>query len=90
MHVKQYPESQAELLLAAELKPDLAEIYGNLAVVAAENKNYNLAIRALDDRAKYLPEGSRDLLPSRHFLRQLESDGEGGGELPAVPGHGWR
>ena len=90
MQEKQYPESQEELLLAAKLKPDLAEIYGNLAVVAAENKNYDLAIRALDDARQVSSRNSRDLLPARHLVRQLESDRESSGELPAVPGHGWR
>ena len=41
--------------MALKLKPDMAEAYGNLAVVAASNKNYVLTLRALDVRAKYLP-----------------------------------
>ena len=69
MQEKKYPESQNELLRAVKLKPDLAEIYGNLAVVAAENKNYELAIRALDDRAKFLPE-----TPATYFLRATSYD----------------
>ena len=73
MQEKKYPESQEELLLAARLKPELAEIYGNLAVVAAANKNYHLAIRALDERAKYLPEAPATYFLRATSLRQLES-----------------
>lgn len=75
MHVRKYPESQQELLLAVQLKPDLADAYGNLAVVAAENKNYPLTLKALDYRAKYLPEG-----PATYFLRATTFD-----NLKAVP-----
>ncbi len=75
MHVRKYPESQQELLLAVQLKPDLAEAYGNLAVVAAENKNYTLTLKALDYRAKFLPEG-----PVTYFLRATTFD-----NLKAVP-----
>jgi tetratricopeptide (TPR) repeat protein len=55
--------------MAAKLKPDMSEIYGNLAVVAAENKNFNLAIHALEQRAKYLPES-----PATYFLRATSYD----------------
>src|SRR5271165_3681607 len=75
MHVRKYPESQQELLLAVQLKPDLADAYGNLAVVAAENKNYQLTLKALDYRAKFLPEG-----PATYFLRATTFD-----NLKAVP-----
>jgi tetratricopeptide (TPR) repeat protein len=69
MQVRKYPESQQELLLAVQLKPDLVEAYGNLAVVAAENKNYQLTLKALDDRAKFLPES-----PASYFLRATTYD----------------
>jgi tetratricopeptide (TPR) repeat protein len=75
MHVRKYPESQQELLLAVQLKPDLAEAYGNLAVVAAENKNYQLTLKALDYRAKFLPED-----PASLFLRATTYD-----NLKAIP-----
>jgi Flp pilus assembly protein TadD len=75
MHIRKYPESQQELLLAVQLKPDLAEAYGNLAVVAAENKNYPLTLKALDDRAKFLPEN-----PASYFLRATTFD-----NLKAIP-----
>jgi Flp pilus assembly protein TadD len=69
MQERQYPESQDELLLATKLEPDMAEIYGNLAVVAAENKNFDLAIHAVDQRAKFLPE-----TPATYFLRATSYD----------------
>jgi tetratricopeptide (TPR) repeat protein len=75
MHEKKYIEAQQELLAAVKLKPDLADAYGNLAVVAAENKDYGLAIRALDARAKFLPE-----TPASYFLRATSFD-----NLKAVP-----
>jgi len=75
MHERKYPESQQELLLAVQLKPDLADAYGNIAVVAAENKNYQLTLKALDYRAKFLPES-----PATYFLRATTFD-----NLKAVP-----
>ena len=69
MQEKNYVESQDELLMAAKLKPGMQEIYGNLAVVAAANKNYTLALRALDERSKYLPE-----TPATYFLRATSYD----------------
>lgn len=62
-------EAQQELLTALKLKPDLADAYGNLAVVAAANKDYILTLRALDARAKYLPE-----IPATYFLRATTFD----------------
>jgi tetratricopeptide (TPR) repeat protein len=64
MHERKYPEAQQELLVAVKLKPSLADAYGNLAVVASETKNYELALKALDYRAKFLPES-----PASYFLR---------------------
>jgi tetratricopeptide (TPR) repeat protein len=75
MHVRKYPEAQQELLVAVQLKPDLADAYGNLAVVAAENKDYQLTLKALDYRAKFLPES-----PATYFLRATTFD-----NLKAVP-----
>jgi tetratricopeptide (TPR) repeat protein len=69
MQEKKFEESQRELIAAINLKPDLAEAYGNLAIVAAANKNYGLALRALDLRAKYLPE-----IPGTYFLRATTYD----------------
>jgi Flp pilus assembly protein TadD len=75
MHTRKYPEAQQELLLAVQLKPDLAGAYGSLAVVSAENKNYQLTLKALDYRAKFLPEQ-----PLTYFLRATTFD-----NLKAVP-----
>ncbi len=69
MEEKQYQESQEELLQVVKLKPDLSGVYGNLAVVAAANQNFQLAIRALEERAKYLPEN-----PGTYFLRATAYD----------------
>jgi tetratricopeptide (TPR) repeat protein len=55
---KKFPDAQQEFLSAVKLKPDLGEAYGGLAFAAGENKNYPLVIRALDARAKLLPEMS--------------------------------
>jgi tetratricopeptide (TPR) repeat protein len=51
-----FAEAQQEFTIAVKLKPDLGEAYGGLAFAAGENKNYELVIRALDARAKLLPE----------------------------------
>ncbi len=64
-----YPEAQAELLNTVKLKPDAGVVYGDLAVTAAENKNYMLALKALDVRAKLLPENA-----GTYFLRATSLD----------------
>jgi len=51
------------------LKPDLGSAWGQLAIAANENKDYALAIQALDTRAKYLPE-----MPVAYFLRATAYD----------------
>jgi tetratricopeptide (TPR) repeat protein len=53
---KKFVEAQQEFTVAVKLKPDLGEAYGGLAFAAGENKDYALVIRALDARAKLLPE----------------------------------
>ena len=53
---RQPPQAQQELLIAVKLKPDFGAAYGDLATAADENKNYELAIKAADARAKFLPE----------------------------------
>jgi len=64
-----FPEAQSEFLTAVKLKPDFGAAYGNLAAAANENKDYPLTIRALDARAKFLPE-----LPFGYFLRATAFD----------------
>jgi tetratricopeptide (TPR) repeat protein len=53
---KKFPEAQKEFVAAVTLKQDFGEAYGNLAFAASANKDYPLTIKALDARAKMLPE----------------------------------
>ena len=64
-----FPEAQEEFLAAVKLKPDFGGAYGDLAAAANENKDYPLTIRALDARAKFLPE-----LPIGYFMRASAFD----------------
>ncbi|HZD95327.1 MAG TPA: tetratricopeptide repeat protein, partial [Candidatus Sulfotelmatobacter sp.] len=48
LHLHKYPEAQAELLKALQLKPSLTDAYFDLAYAAQQNKNYELTIRVLD------------------------------------------
>ena len=66
---KKFPEAERELEKAVELKPDLGAAYGDLAIAADQNKDYLLAIKASDLRAKYLPE-----IPMSYFLRATAYD----------------
>ncbi len=69
LNQRKFPEAQQEFLAAIELKPGLGAAYGELAAAANENKNYELVIKALDARAKLLPE-----LPIGYFLRATAYD----------------
>lgn len=69
LNEKKFPQAQQEFLTAVTLKPDFGAAYGDLAVAASENKNYELAIKAADARAKYLPE-----IPVSYFLRATAYD----------------
>ncbi len=64
-----FPEAQQEFLNAVKIKPDFGVAYGNLAVAASENKDYPLAIKAADARARFLPE-----IPVSFFLRASAYD----------------
>lgn len=66
---KKFADAQQEFMTAIKLKPDLGEAYGDLAFAASENKNYPLTIKALDARAKLLPE-----IPTTYFLRASALD----------------
>ena len=68
-HQHKYPEAQAELLKAVQQNPRLVEAYFDLAYAAQQNKNYELAIRALDTRAKLQQE-----TPATYFLRATAYD----------------
>ncbi len=69
LHARDFPAAQQALLETVKLKPDLGPAYGDLALTASENKQYELAIRALDARAKFLPE-----TPGTYFLRATSYD----------------
>jgi tetratricopeptide (TPR) repeat protein len=66
---RKFPEAEQELLIAVKLKSDLGEAYGDLATAAVENKDYELAIKAADARARFLPE-----IPVSYFLRASAYD----------------
>jgi tetratricopeptide (TPR) repeat protein len=66
---RKFPEAQAEFVAAVNLKPDFGDAYWDLAVAADQNKDFALAIKALDARAKFLPE-----LPFGYFLRATAYD----------------
>lgn len=66
---RKFPEAQQEILAALKIKPDLGTAYGDLATAASETKNYELTIKALDARAKLLPE-----IPVGYFLRATAYD----------------
>ena len=66
---KKFSDAQEEFLAAVKLKPEVGETYGDLAFVAGENKNYPLVIKALDARAKLLPE-----VATTYFLRASAYD----------------
>ena len=66
---KKFPAAQQEFLTAVKLKPDFGEAYGDLGFAASENKDYALTIKALDTRAKFLPE-----VPMTHFWRASAYD----------------
>lgn len=69
MQEHKFPESESELLAAIKLNPRLADAYGSLATVAAENQHYLLVLKALDVRARLLPEN-----PGTYFLRATSYD----------------
>jgi tetratricopeptide (TPR) repeat protein len=69
MHQHQYPAAQEQLIAALKLKPNLVGACGDLAVVASENKQYDLALKALDIRTKFLGEN-----PGTYFLRATALD----------------
>ena len=66
---RNFLEAQREFLLAIKIKSDFGVAYGNLAVAASENKDYPLAIKAVDARARFLPE-----IPVSFFLRASAYD----------------
>lgn len=69
MKQRNFQAAQQEFLTTVKLKPDLGPAYGDLAAAANENGNYDLAIKALDVRAKILGE-----VPLGYFLRATAYD----------------
>jgi len=69
MKQRKFPEAQQELLVAVQLKSDFGDAYDSLAIAANENKNYELAIKALEARAKFIPENA-----GSYFLRATTYD----------------
>ena len=66
---KKSPEAQREFLGTVKLNQGFGNAYYDLAFAANENKDYPLVIRALDARAKLLPE-----TPMTYFLRASAYD----------------
>ena len=64
-----YAEAEAELINALKLKGDDPDALGYLADAARENKHYELAIRALDARAKMVGD-----TPKTIFIRATAYD----------------
>lgn len=69
LHQLRYAEAETELSKALQLKPDLAEGYAYLAEAARQNQHFELCIRALDARLRFLPE-----TPATYFLRATAYD----------------
>ncbi|HJX83724.1 MAG TPA: tetratricopeptide repeat protein [Candidatus Angelobacter sp.] len=68
-HLHKYPEAEAELIQALQRKPELTDAYYDLAYAAQQNKHYQLSLRALDARAKFLPE-----IAGTYWLRAIDFD----------------
>jgi tetratricopeptide (TPR) repeat protein len=69
MKQRKFSDAQQEFVAAVQLKPDFGAAYGDLAAAANENQNYELTIRALDARAKFLPD-----IPMTYFTRAISYD----------------
>jgi len=67
---KKFPEAEQEFLAAVRLKRDWPDVYVDLAFAASENKNYELAIRALNGRALL----NAEMPPICFFLRASAYD----------------
>jgi tetratricopeptide (TPR) repeat protein len=66
---KKSPEAEREFITTVKLNPKLGDAYYDLAFAANDNKDYPSMIRALDARAKLLPE-----TPMTYFLRASAYD----------------
>lgn len=70
LHQFKYPEAEAEMLQAVKLNQAMDVDYWELAYAAQQNKHYELAIRALDLRAKRQPETA-----ATYWIRAVSYDG---------------
>jgi tetratricopeptide (TPR) repeat protein len=68
MEKHDFPAAEQQLLAAAKINPS-ADVLGNLAVVASENKHYPLVLQALDARAKLTHENA-----GTYYLRATTFD----------------
>jgi tetratricopeptide (TPR) repeat protein len=66
---RKFTDAQQEFITTLKIKPDFGVAYGSLAIAANENQNYDLTIKALEARAKLLPEN-----PISCFLRATALD----------------
>ncbi len=64
-----YADAEHEFLIAVKLRPAFGEAYGDLATAADENKDYELAIRAVNARDQLLSP-----LPVGYFMRASAFD----------------
>jgi Flp pilus assembly protein TadD len=65
----EFAGAEQEFINVIKLAPKMPEAYGNLAVAASKNNHHELAIRALDTRAKFVPETA-----GTYFLRATSYD----------------
>jgi Flp pilus assembly protein TadD len=64
-----FTDAQQEFIAALKIKPDFGMAYSSLAIAANENENYALTVKALEARARFLPEN-----PPSYFLRATALD----------------
>lgn len=66
---KKFVAAEQEFFASLKLDPNSGEAYGDLAFAASENKDYPLTLKALDARARFLPE-----IASTYFMRASALD----------------
>lgn len=64
-----FREAEEQLVAAVNANPNLKEAYFDLAFAAQRNKDYAIAIQALDARARFYPES-----PGTYFMRATAYD----------------
>jgi len=68
-HQHNWAEAEQQLLAAIKLNPNLANAYGDMAIVASQNQHYDLVLKALDIRTKLLGDNS-----GTYFLKATALD----------------